>query len=53
MQAKLGEAPFVVIEKWASMEMWQVHARSEHMAAYGARVADMLAGRIIHMLVKA
>ena len=53
MQAKLGDDAFVVIEKWDSMDALKAHARSEHMAAYGARVKDMLASRVIHVLADA
>ncbi|MCP5266600.1 MAG: antibiotic biosynthesis monooxygenase [Burkholderiaceae bacterium] len=52
-QAKLGEDCFVVIEKWASVDALKAHAAAPHMAAYGARVKDMLAERTIHVLTAA
>ncbi|MEZ5728970.1 MAG: hypothetical protein R3E48_13825 [Burkholderiaceae bacterium] len=33
-----------MIEKWASVDALKAHAAAPHMAAYGARVKDMLAG---------
>ena len=50
IQTPLGPDSFVVIEKWASMEHLKAHAAAPHMAAYGAAVKDMLAGRVIHVL---
>jgi quinol monooxygenase YgiN len=49
-QAPLGPDTFCVIEKWASMEALRAHAAAPHMAAYGAKVKDMLASRVIHIL---
>ena len=40
----------MVIEKWASMAALRAHAAAPHMAAYGAKVKDMLASRVIHIL---
>ena len=50
IQTKLGEDTFVVIEKWESAEALAAHAKAPHMAAYAAKVKDMLASRIIHVL---
>ena len=50
IQTALGEDTFVVIEKWQSMDALKAHAASPHMAAYGAKVKDMLAARVIHVL---
>ena len=50
IQTKLGDDTFVVVEKWASLEALRAHAAAPHMAAYAARVKDMLAGRVIHVL---
>ena len=50
IQAALGPDSFVVIEKWASMEALAAHGKSPHMAAYGAKTKEMLAGRVIHVL---
>lgn len=52
-QTPLGPDSFVVIEKWASPEALKAHAASPHMAAYGARVKDLLASRVIHILSSA
>jgi quinol monooxygenase YgiN len=52
-QAQLGPDSFVVIEKWASPAALQAHAVSPHMAAYGARVKELLASRVIHVLAPA
>ena len=49
-QAKLGEDSFMVVEKWESAAALAAHAASPHMAAYGAKVKDMLASRTIHIL---
>ena len=50
IQTPLGPDSFMVIEKWASKEDLMAHAAAPHMAAYGAKVKDMLAGRVIHVL---
>ena len=52
-QTKMSEDTFVVIEKWASMQALGAHAKSEHMAAYAAKVKDMLEDRTIHILESA
>ena len=41
--APLGPDSFAVIEKWQD-------AAAPHMRAYGAKVKDMLASRVIHVL---
>jgi quinol monooxygenase YgiN len=51
--AKIGPDSFMVIEKWASEETLRAHAASAHMAAYAARVKDLLVSRVIHVLVPA
>lgn len=48
--AKIGPDSFMVIEKWESAEALRAHAASAHMAAYAARVKDLLASRVIHVL---
>ncbi len=53
IQTPLGPETFVVIEKWASMAALQAHAAAPHMAAYAARVREMIAGRVIHVLTDA
>ncbi len=45
-----GPDSFVVIEKWASLPALKAHAASPHMAAYAARVKDLLVKRAIHVL---
>jgi quinol monooxygenase YgiN len=49
-QTKLGDDSFMVIEQWASPEALKAHAAAPHMAAYGAKVKDMLVSRVIHVL---
>lgn len=50
IQTKVGPDTFVVIEKWTSAETLAAHAASAHMAAYAAKVKDMIASRVIHVL---
>ncbi len=50
IQTELGADSFVVVEKWESLEALAAHAKSAHMAAYAAKVKDMLASRVIHVL---
>ena len=50
IQTKWGAETFLVIEKWESMETLRAHAAAPHMAAYGAKVKDMIASRVIHIL---
>jgi quinol monooxygenase YgiN len=49
-QAKVGADTFVVIEKWRDVAALKAHAAAPHMAAYAAKVKDMLAGRVVHVL---
>jgi len=49
-QAKVGADTFVVIEKWRDIAALKAHAAAPHMAAYAAKVKDMLAGRVVHVL---
>jgi quinol monooxygenase YgiN len=53
IQTPLGPDSFVVIEKWASMAALHAHAAAPHMAAYAARVREMIAGRVVHVLTDA
>ena len=46
----LGPDSFVVIEKWRDAAALAAHAAAPHMQAYGAKVKDMLASRVIHVL---
>ncbi len=48
--APLGPDSFAVIEKWEDAAALEAHAVAPHMRAYGARVKDMLASRVIHVL---
>jgi quinol monooxygenase YgiN len=52
-QTKLGPDTFAVVEKWDSIEALKAHAAAPHMAAYGAKVKDTLASRVIHVLAPA
>lgn len=49
-QAKLGPDAFMVVEKWASLDALKAHAAAPHMQTYGAKVKDLLASRVIHVL---
>ena len=49
-QTKWGADTFLVIEKWESMDALKAHAAAPHMQAYGAKVKDLIATRIIHIL---
>ena len=49
-QTKFGVDTFVVIEKWRDLAALKAHAAAPHMAAYGAKVKDMLASRVIHVV---
>jgi quinol monooxygenase YgiN len=48
--ATFGPDTFVVVEKWESPEALSAHGQAPHMAAYAAKVADLLAERAIHVL---
>lgn len=50
VQTKYGDNTFVVVEKWASLDALKAHMTAPHMAAYGAKVKDMLADRVIHIM---
>lgn len=52
-QSRLGPDTFMVVEKWASMEALKAHAAAPHMAAYAAKVKDLIASRVIHILTPA
>jgi quinol monooxygenase YgiN len=49
-QTKFGPDTFVAIEKWESVDALKAHAAAPHMAAYAAKVKDMIASRVIHVL---
>ena len=49
-QKPFGPDSLVVIEKWESLQALEAHGRAPHMAAFGAKTKDLLAGRAIHIL---
>ncbi|HEX9184765.1 MAG TPA: putative quinol monooxygenase [Burkholderiales bacterium] len=49
-QTKIGPDTFMVVEKWESMEALKAHAAAPHMAAYAAKVKELIAARTIHIL---
>jgi quinol monooxygenase YgiN len=49
-QTKFGPDTFLVLEKWRDAQALKAHAAAPHMAAYAAKVKDMIAGRVIHVL---
>ncbi|MCO6419255.1 antibiotic biosynthesis monooxygenase [Siccirubricoccus sp. KC 17139] len=53
IQTPFGPDTFVVIEKWESPEALKAHAAAPHMAEYAAKVKDLLASRVIHILTPA
>lgn len=53
IQTPLGPDSFCVIERWESMDALRAHGASAHMKAYAAKVKDMLATRVIHVLTPA
>jgi quinol monooxygenase YgiN len=50
VQTPIGPDSFMVLEKWESTDALAAHAKSPHMATYAAKVKDMLASRVIHVL---
>ena len=49
-QTRFGADTFVVIEKWRDIEALKAHAAAPHMVAYAAKVKDLIASRVIHVL---
>ena len=49
-QTKLGPDTFVFVEKWRDAQALKAHAAAPHMAAYAAKVKEMIASRVIHVL---
>jgi quinol monooxygenase YgiN len=49
-QTKFGPDTFVFVEKWRDPQALKAHAAAPHMAAYGAKVKDLIASRVIHVL---
>ncbi len=52
-QTPLGPDTFMVIEKWQDADALKAHAAAPHMAAFGAKVKDMIAKRAVHVLTAA
>ena len=52
-QTKAGPDTVFVVEKWADAAALKAHAAAPHMAAYSAKVKDLVAGRVIHVLAPA
>ncbi len=49
-QSKAGADTVFVIEKWSDADALKAHAAAPHMAAYAAKVKDLVASRVIHVL---
>ena len=49
-QTRFGEDTFVFVEKWRDPAALKAHAAAPHMAAYGAKVKELVASRVIHVL---
>jgi quinol monooxygenase YgiN len=49
-QTRVGPDTFLVVEKWDSMEALKAHAAAPHMAAYAAKVKELIVTRTIHIL---
>jgi quinol monooxygenase YgiN len=52
-QTKAGADTIFVIEKWSDAEALRAHAAAPHMAAYAAKVKNLIANRVIHVLTPA
>jgi len=50
--APIGPDAFAVVEKWATIEDLRAHSASPHMAAFGAKVRDLIARRAVHVLTE-
>jgi quinol monooxygenase YgiN len=50
IQTALGPDIFVAIEKWESVNHLKAHAETPHMATFGKKVKDLMAGRVVHVL---
>jgi quinol monooxygenase YgiN len=48
--ASFGKDVLVIVEKWESRDALRAHAAAPHMAAYAAKVKDLIASRAIHVL---
>jgi quinol monooxygenase YgiN len=52
-QTKAGPDTIFVIEKWSDADALRAHATAPHMAAYSAKVKDLIVSRVIHVLTSA
>jgi quinol monooxygenase YgiN len=52
-QTQGGPDTIFVIEKWQDAAALKAHAAAPHMAAYAAKVKDLMASRVIHVLAPA
>jgi quinol monooxygenase YgiN len=50
IQTRFGDDTFVVVETWASLAHLKAHGAAPHMAAYAAKVKELLANRVIYVL---
>jgi quinol monooxygenase YgiN len=50
VQTQFGADTFVVVEKWESVDHLKAHGAAPHMKEFSAKVKDLLAGRVIHVL---
>jgi quinol monooxygenase YgiN len=53
IQTPFGPDTFVVIEKWETPAHLKAHAAAPHMAAYAAKVKELIQSRVIHVLAPA
>ena len=49
-RGNVGPDTFVVVEKWASLQALQAHSAAPHMQAFGAKIKEWVAARVIHVL---
>lgn len=49
-QTDFGADTFVVVEKWESVADLEAHSTAPHMVTYGAKIRDLVASRVIHVL---
>lgn len=52
-KGSFGEDTLVILEKWEDMAALQAHGATPHMAAFGAKSKELMAGRILHFLQEA
>ena len=49
-QTKFGADTFVFVEKWRDADALKAHAAAPHMAAYAAKVKELIDRRVVHIL---